>query len=384
MSKFRVLNPILITAGVFAYLLSAVQVNNRDTHNISIDLSKPLKIEWPFEIAGVGEEGERGLRIGPKIGRGWKNEAGGKAFYRFYVPEKDEYTFWAQSLWHGACSNAIYAKIDNLDKGIIGNNPVYNRWHWVRSFSLSLDKGTHTLELSNHDDNVALRKVFLTNSQTTTPADASEIFGDIFYDGFDGCGRGNFEMWKVISGKWNVQNPCNPKNTSQHFLIGTSDASAMVIMNKGKWSEYTLSASFKPITLGSPDSAIGICFGLKNRFDYYCIQYSSSPNDRQAKIQVLHNSIAGTQLLATFEMPTEKDAWHKLDILPSQKQFVLKYDSTPPRTITLPKPVAGGIGFVLQGKTTAYFDDVHVQQTEKNRPRADRPAKDQRVDTANP
>ena len=97
------------------------------------------------------------MRIGPNIGRGWCNEAAGSAEYKFYLPADGLYTIWTYALWHDECSNAVFAQIDDQKKAILGNDPVYNQWHWVRGFSIDLKKGSHTLHLSNHSDNIAVQ-----------------------------------------------------------------------------------------------------------------------------------------------------------------------------------------------------------------------------------
>ena len=56
---------ILVCIGIYGY--SAVDTNSGQAHSISIDTGKPLSIVWPFETAIVGDNGERGLRIGPNI-----------------------------------------------------------------------------------------------------------------------------------------------------------------------------------------------------------------------------------------------------------------------------------------------------------------------------
>ena len=114
MSKRTLLTPVGLVLIVCLFLLSAIRFDNGSTENISIGLGTPLSITWPFEIAIVGDEGEKGLRIAPKIGRGWLGEAGGEATYSFYAPNDGTYYIWAYALWHDECSNAIFAQIGDM------------------------------------------------------------------------------------------------------------------------------------------------------------------------------------------------------------------------------------------------------------------------------
>ena len=188
----RIIFPVIIISCVITYGFFSIKKEPDQEFAVSVDLAAPLAIEWPCEVSIVGDNGEEGLRIAPKAGRGWKNEAGGKAGYRFFIPEDGEYLLWAYCLWYDECTNAVYAQIDDEDKAIIGNDPVYSKWHWVRGFNVSLKKGTHDLQLSNHSDHIALQKILFSSSPTTEPQQASVVFSDMFYDGFDGCDQGNF------------------------------------------------------------------------------------------------------------------------------------------------------------------------------------------------
>jgi len=180
-----VLISIAIIICIIVYGFFAVKKETGPEFAVSIDLAKPLAIEWPCEVSIVGDNGEKGLRIAPKVGRGWRGEAGGKADYRFFIPQDGKYHIWAYCLWFDECANAVFAQIDNQDKAIVGNDPVYNKWHWVRGFDVTLKKGTHSLVLSNHSDHIAIQKIVFSNS-SAPPQQTGLVFSDIFYDGFDG------------------------------------------------------------------------------------------------------------------------------------------------------------------------------------------------------
>jgi len=76
--KMFILKTLFLLTVAATYLVSALNfaAPAASMQNIEINADKPLAIDWPFEIAVVGDEGEKGLRIGPNIGRGWCGEAG--------------------------------------------------------------------------------------------------------------------------------------------------------------------------------------------------------------------------------------------------------------------------------------------------------------------
>ncbi len=136
-----------VLAIAIVYFVSGISLSGDTVEEIWLDMARPVTIEYPFELVEIGENGEPGLCIGPNIGRGWLAEAGGAATYNFYAPRDGEYVIWAYCLWQDECTNAIYVQIDEADKAIIGNDPVFKRWHWVRAFTISLSRGFHVLRL---------------------------------------------------------------------------------------------------------------------------------------------------------------------------------------------------------------------------------------------
>lgn len=353
----------LVILAVAIYLLSAVKLESEHIHSIEIDASRPLSIVWPFEIAVVGLEGEKGLRIGSNIGRGWCGEAGGQAAYRFYIPADGEYTIWSYCLWFDECANAIFAKINDLEKAVLGNDPLYNQWHWVRGFDVALKKGTHTLELSNHSDHIALQKLFLTNSALTEPQDCELVFSDIFYDGFDGCDHGNFDQWQMICGKWKVENPFQQMCFTENVLVGSSQERALIILNDKSWSDYSLQLSVQSLVNKDHDAYVGICFGLQNQNEYYQLIWNTFPGHDRVQMQIVRKKTDDTELLAEFECPWKKEGWHEVGITSQSKLIRIKIDNEKEQTVLLNEKITGGIGLTLTGQITAYFDNIHVMQS---------------------
>jgi len=351
---------ILVCVGIYGY--SAVNINRQQNYNISIDISMPLSIVWPFEVAVVGDNGEKGLRIAPKIGRGWRGEAAGEASYKFYVPKDGRYHIWAYCLWFDACTNAVFARIDDLDRAIVGNDPVFGRWHWVRCFDVHLEKGTHTFVLSNHSDHISLQKILLTNSDLITPEDCSLVFSDIFYDGFDGCDQGNFSSWEIAGGEWIVQPPPQEASFIENALIGKSEETSFIIYKAPDWSDYLLNMAVKSVTSETADASVAICFGVKDTTHYHQLKWRHIRGSDIAEMQISRETGEVTKVLADFEVPWQADTWRQVQIALKPDNIEVALDNTEPIKIPVNYSLTGGIGLRLEGRMTAYFDDVHVRQ----------------------
>jgi len=368
MRKIKFVKTLVIFVCIGIYGYSAVDTNTGQMYNISIDAGKPLSIVWPVEVAVVGDNGEKGLRIGPKIGRGWRGEAGGEASYKFYIPQDNKYYIWAYCLWFDECANAIFAKFDDSDKAIIGNDPIYKQWHWVRGFNIHLGKGTHTLVLSNHSDHISLQKLLFTNSTSATPEDCTLMFSDIFYDGFDGCDRGNFANWEIISGNWIVQDPSQEMCLTENALIGKSTDSSFILYKGDDWSNYSLNVVFQPILSENAEGTVGICFGVKDSNQYHKLTWNRIEKPEVCKMQISRKTNEITKILSDFEIPWKTNRWHQVEIALNNNGIVVRMDDAKTIVTPIDYKIIGGIGFRLEGNLTACFDDVHIRQiTETNR-----------------
>ena len=360
--KFKI--ALIIICFIF-YSYTAISHNNWDIYNININTGKPLTIESPAEIAIVGDEGEKGFRIGPNIGRGWLEEAGGKANYKFFIPQDGKYHIWAYCLWYDVCANAVFVKIDDNDKIIIGNDPIYEEWHWVRGPNIYLNKGTHDLELSNHSDHIAIQKIFFSNSISVEPQMEGIIFSDIFYDGFDGCNQGNFANWQQIKGTWQAISPETEDNiiAEDNYLIGESLDEAFISYQNEDWQNYCLDVMTKIQPVESNDCSIGICFGLTDPNNFNQVQIKPIINSNEAEIFVFDNN---KEILSETKVTFEIDKWQHIQISLKDNNIEITLAENNPISIEISEEIKGGIGFKLEGNIIAYFDNIHVMNLTSN------------------
>jgi hypothetical protein len=356
--KFKkIIASFLVIAAILIYGLSAIRPADSDIFSIGIDLAKPVSIVWPCEITFVGDDGRKGLRIAPKIGRGWRGEAGGSADYKFYVPEDGRFTIWANCLWFDVCANAVFVQIDDIDKAILGNDPIYNKWHWVRGFDIDLEKGTHTLKLSNHSDHISLLEVRLTSSTATTPDGDATVFSNIFYEGFDGCDQGNFASWEIINGQWNV-NAENPQIClEENILTGISDNNAMIIYPDDSWQDYYLNLSAKLIQ-SDLQSKIGICFGLTDAENYFLLRLDPEAGNGS----IVRKSKSLENILTEFKFVWKDEKFNDIVLKCQADRIAVTINDSEPIELSIANPVVGGIGLKLIGHVKAGFDNIHIRK----------------------
>jgi len=361
MKMTKLFIPVSIFICLMIYGYSAIRIDTESPFGINIDLGKPFSVQWPCDIAIIGDNGEKGLRIPPKVGRGWRGEVGGSADYKFFVPEDGKYHIWAYSLWFDECANAVFAQVDNMDKAIIGNDPIYNEWHWVRGFDLKLKKGTHDLILSNHSDHIAIQEIFITNSSSQTPGGTGLVFSDIFYDGFDGCDQGNFTRWEITKGSWSVLDPQAQACFVENALLGKSEDEAIIIYAGDDWGDYYLDLQVRSELAKAAYSDVEICFNYADSEN--CNKFKIMPTETADEVRMLLvEKVDGEETeLADFTLPWQPQSWHHLRIGSSAGKIEAQLDECPPVAVTC-REKEGGIAFILNGKIEAYFDDIHVRQ----------------------
>jgi hypothetical protein len=101
----------------------------------------------------------------------------GGATYTFELPADSECLIWLRVWWDGSCGNTVALKIDDEEKAVtVGNDSEYKTWHWYPSpRTYSLKAGTHTLQVLNREDGIALDQILVTNDGEYHPDGIEEI-----------------------------------------------------------------------------------------------------------------------------------------------------------------------------------------------------------------
>jgi hypothetical protein len=351
----------MLLLGVLVYGSGAIRLRAGGVLSVDVDLGKPESIVWPFELSIVGDTGETGVRIPPKAGTGWNGKAGGEAIYRFHVPEDGTYHLWANCRWFDKCTNAVYATVDRMDKVVVGNDPIYQQWHWVRGFPVRLRRGPHALKLANHSDHVALLKVRLINSGVVLPEECGIVFSDVFYDGFDGCHIGNFASWKPLTGEWEVQRPDPLTRYMDNALLGTSKGEATIVYPAEDWSNYSLHVAVRSMGSAEPNGVAGVLFGVRGAEYFHQLLWTAAGEGDQVTMELIRREGTVSKALAIFQVPWSGGKWHQIEITSNERKISVGVDNEPQAEIVVDEDVMGGIGLYLQGRCSAWFDEVHVR-----------------------
>lgn len=354
----------LVTVALVGYLPSAV-TSRPPSHRILIPLDWPVAVEQPMQVDVVDSGGARGLRIPPGAGRGWAGEAGGTAVYRFHIPQEARYTPWAYYLWQGPCSNAVFAGFDEADPFILGNDPVYTYWHWVRGPDVKLSRGTHKLTLSNHSDHIALSRLMLLSDPADRPDGSASAVYDLFYDGFDGCDGGNITVWRLDTSGWALAEPLGEDRYEARVLHGRggvagpdSNRGAYAVIGDASWRNIALTISAHVHRPGS----FALCFDFNGPQDHLALRWRPAATGAPTNAVEAWRVAAGVaQLLGACEVPAVSERWREITIQVENERLVLYMDGREAGRIDGPAQLNGPVALYVGPGADVWFDDVHVR-----------------------
>lgn len=349
----------LLVAAMLGFGVSSVKLAGQ-AQRVLIPADAPNNLEPPLCVDTVAEDGTRGIRIPAGVGRGWCQEAGGSAIYAFHIPADATYNLWGYCLWQGACTNAVYVQIDGGTKVILGNDPIYGSWHWVRGTGWRLARGSHTLTLSNHSDDIAIQRLLLLTNPFERPEGVTEASYDIFYDGFDGCAGGNVLAWSLDGPTWKLTDP-GPSGGQQRWLEGKAEAEpssmpAFAVVGESSWQDYSVSSSMRVGNVG----CVGVCFSYRGPQDYVAIQWRPEQT-RQGMVtmELVQVSDGQPQLLGTASVQIAPDRWLGMDITSTSKGIALSIDGAAAARIGATQSLNGRFGFFVRGGHLD-VDNVHI------------------------
>ena len=98
------------------------------------------------------------------------HRAGAFASYKFYIENSGKYFIWLRTSWAGGCSNTFKISIDNSNKIIIGNDNLFNKWHWLQQAEYELTRGEHRITIYNEESDTKLDKILLSSNPYYIPS----------------------------------------------------------------------------------------------------------------------------------------------------------------------------------------------------------------------
>jgi len=330
-------------------------------HQVWIEACRPVSIRQPLEVAGIGENGEKGLYCAPGGGVA-TDQDGGDATYRFYVPAAKRYRLWGYCRWLDDRSiDGFTVTIGDAQASVraASDTMVDTPWQWVLLAEAQLSAGVATMTLTANGAGFAVRRMFLCDNLTRHPVESLTEPVDIFFDDFDGCEEGKFDSWNRVSGRWIVRRREDQKSPAAKLLTGKSSTEALLNVGFANWRAYSLRLDCRVVGSASGATA-AVRFYVDQDGNGMMLRWTPSNANGQVQMELFRENVTGIQVLDHFTVTWNTSRWSELSIEARDGMLCISIDSNPVHTIAIDGSNGGGIGLWLSGEIEMGFDDVQV------------------------
>jgi hypothetical protein len=205
----------------------------------------------------------------------------GRIKFAAQAPEAASVTAWVHARWRDTCSNSCALKIGNGGEFLVGNDDVFNVWHWVPAGKHRVEKGANALAVIEREDGVYIDQVLLTADADYVPTGAIGTAGVLrevrrFADTFSRSpGHGN-EGWNFEGkAKFEIAFSFDPNRIPNQYALSADAANGagFAAVQGAPWYGCKLAFSLLPETDGSYGCVVGkndrdenvtVIFDMKN------------------------------------------------------------------------------------------------------------------------
>lgn len=291
-----------------------------------------------------------------------KKNMNGLAGFEFKALRAGRYRAWVHSYWRHSCANSCSLTVDNSTAYTVGQDAVFNAWHWVKAGSYDLEEGTHDLKILGREDGIRIAQVLLTDDKEFMP---SGIFVPVlarmsertFADNFARSPGHGMEAWNLLSGQWDISFTLDPNRVpNQYSLVGTTGtngACAVALIDGPAWKGCSIGFSASPQDGGEFGAVLehNDQTGQTTRVVFKVSDESSTVRVTGPGLDAVHNIGRTVRPEQWHRVKIERWAW-SIRVTVDDNEVFSRYDLA---------PGAGGLGLLVVSGTTV-FDDVAAKE----------------------
>ena len=201
---------LVFVSGALALVFLAFPPDHREAPiEILLEAESALDVAPPVEVRQDREEPAISYLQFPAIEslQAMDLPVGRKPRLVVDIPGSGSYYLWVRAKWKHVCANSVAVQIDGGSVRNVGNDDVFDRWHWVRhDLPLVLSRGPHELIVAAAESDIQLDRILLAGSSTPLFADLDHIeFKDDLHSGVP-------SLWKPLSPqRWDGFNGQGPR-----------------------------------------------------------------------------------------------------------------------------------------------------------------------------
>lgn len=283
----------------------------------------------------------------------------GKATLTVNAASEGPYFAWARAHWRDTCSNSFSLKVGEQPEKDVGNDDVFNTWHWVPAGKFNLVQGKNPVVLTEREDGIELDQLLFTHDAAFQPTGQVSPIGCSrgvrrFADTFARSPGHGMDGWDLVAGDWHIAFSFDPNRIpNQYALVGAAaepgKGDALALIQGAPWYGTRISFSINPLKDGKFGAVLDR--GLDGQGALLAGFEMAGGHASAVADQARTDLGAAMKLDQWHRVTIERWAWI-LRIVVDGREVLARYDLA---------PRAGRIGlFVSSG--SAVFDDVDVEE----------------------
>ncbi len=286
----------------------------------------------------------------------------GSTLMPFTADTAASYHVWARVRWNDSCGNSILLAVDAQNSRTIGQDSLYNAWHWVKAGQWQIAPGKHTIGLRGREDGVALSQILLvpdSDYQPTGPivSGREQFQTRVFADDFSRSPGSGLGEWQIISGKWGIEFTLDPNRIPYQYAFrahqDNAATQAMALISGPAWSGCRL--AFSSLTVGKGE--LGVVLG-KTSENSGALKANIVTDNDTASLRV---TSAGRETIVDLGTKLLAAQWNRIVV--EHWAWVLKISINDETVFTdfSAGPYSGAVGLTASGADTI-FDNIEAEE----------------------
>ena len=325
---------------------------------IALSAADASSVTAPFVLREDATAAD-GVAIVLLEGAGTRRKSGAAQF-NVPVTNTANYTIWARTRWENSCGNSLAFRVDHAKPRSIGQDSVYNTWHWIRAGKAELTATNHTATIAEREDGVAFDQLLFTPDSNFRPsgivrAETDTIGVRLFADSFDRSPGHGSPAWSFDSGQWDIAFSLDPNRIPlQYSLTGSAtNGPATALLNGMPWR----GCRFEFSALSENPAEFGVILD-HSQSQSNATQVLLSTTGQHA---VVRATIPGENIAHPIGNCVRTGEWHRVVVERWASVLTVTVDGQPVLQQLDLTPATGAIGLVTT-RGSVFFDDVRVEE----------------------
>jgi hypothetical protein len=376
---------------IIAFAGSLVLAINAASFHVRVPRGTAVAVDIEPERNGRFDPATRPLSASDASGggfiaiQGWEisdpdygHRVAGETAYAFETSVAGTYHSWVRARWGGTCNNSITMAVvprgsvgarapEQVLRHLVGNDQVFEEWHWVRGPVLELESGAYDALIGTRESNVLVDRIILTLDGDSDPrvlADAppadsrreqTEPFSDAFTTGL--------YQWLLAESEW--------RQVRRNGLSAVGPMRARLCLAQARTLPVA-AARMECSLMPAERTAVGLFFGRIAPDDYFLARLVGrrSSGDSVGTIQICHRHGDSLRVLSeSHALVADGRSWELLTVWFGGPYCRVLVAQRPVLEARLPRDARGNVGLYSDRRNPLLLSTEAAERVEPRRER---------------